>query len=80
MALTISDDVHHNNAVRICSAAVQLGKCRLITSHVAVTGAVAAVRKRVAMSYRWRSGTEEERAGVDEKAGVAVSRLLNRID
>ena len=79
MALAIPDDMHHDDAVRVCDAAVRRGVYRLVTSHLAVMEAMAVVRKRVTTSHRLRSGTEEERAGVDADAGRATDDMLRRI-
>ncbi len=80
MALAIPADMHHDDAVRVCNAAVRRGGYRLVTSHLAVMEAIAVVRKRVTTSHRLRSGTEEERAGVDADAGRATDDMLKRVD
>ena len=80
MALAIPADMHHDDAVRVCDAAVRRGGYRLVTSHLAVMEAMAVVRKRVTTSHKLRSGTEEERAGVDADAGRATAAMLKRID
>ena len=79
MALAIPADMHHDDAVRVCDAAVRRGGYRLVTSHLAVMEAIAVVRKRVTTSHRLRSGTEEERAGVDADAGRATAAMLKRV-
>ena len=80
MALSDPDDLHHEDAVRTCRAAVDLGRCRLVTSPLAVMEAVGSVRKKVTMSHRLRSGSEAERARADGDADRAVALMLNRVN
>lgn len=80
VALAIPGDMHHGDAVRVCSAAVQRGGCRLITSPLAVMEAIAAVRKKVTTSHRLRSGSEEERAEVDADAGRAAALVIECVN
>ena len=79
MALSDPEDMHHEDAVRTCSAAVNLGRCRLVTSPLAVMEAVGSVRKKVTTSHKLRSGSEAERARVDEDADRAAALTLDRI-
>ena len=79
MALSDPDDMHHEDAVRTCSAAVNLGRCRLVASLLAVMEAVGSVRKKVTTSHRSRSGSEAERARVDGDADRAAALMLDHI-
>lgn len=78
VALAVAFDLHHNDAVRTCVALLQGGH-QLITSRLAIIEAIGAVRKKITMSHRYRSGSEEERAGVDADAAKAVEDLLKLI-
>ena len=78
VALSIAGDAHHDDAVGACTAMEQ-GKCHMITSSLAVMEAVAAVRKRITMSHKRRSGSEDERADVDAHASRAAAGMLNLV-
>ena len=79
VALAVAFDLHHNDAVKTCVALLHGGH-RLITSRLAVIEAIGAVRKKITTSHRYRSGSEEERAGVDADAAKAVEDLLGIIE
>ena len=78
-ALSDPDDMHHEDAVRTCSAAVNLGRCRLVTSPLAAMEAVGSVRKKVTTSHKPRPGSEAERARADGDAGGAAALVLDRM-
>ena len=79
MALSDPDDMHHEDAVRTCSAAVNLGRCRLVASLLAAMEAVGSVRKKVTTSHKPRPGSEAARARVDEDADRAAALMLDRM-
>ena len=79
MALSDPDDMHHEDAVRTCSAAVNLGRCRLVTSPLAAMEAVGSVRKKVTTSHKPRPGSEAERARADGDADGAAALVLDRM-
>lgn len=55
MAITIAEDVHHDDAIRVINAAVRNG-WRLIISYMVIFEAISAVRKRITTSYKRQSG------------------------
>ena len=79
IALSISDDMHHDDASRVCNAAVR-SNCVLITSYLAIMEAVGVVRKNAITLCRRRSGGEDEQASVEAYADAAVTDMLNNVD
>ena len=78
VAVSVLDDIHHADAVRVLDAAVRNG-CRLITTYAVILELMGAVRKKVITSHKRQSGSEEERAGVEASADVAVARAIKII-
>ena len=78
VALALLIDLHHEGAVRTYTALLE-GGYRLVTSRLAVMEAVGAVRKKITVLHRHRSGSEEERAGADAEAAGAVEGMLRFI-
>ena len=76
VALTVADDMHHNDAVRTCDAAVRSGKCQLVTSPLAIMEAAGAIRKKITRSHRLRTGSEEGRANVIADANRAAAHMF----
>ena len=74
VALAVPDDMHHDDTVRVCRAAVRSGYL-LIASPLAIMEAVAAIRKKFTSLRRRRSGSEKETAGVEAEAGMAVAHM-----
>ena len=73
------DDMHCAGASGACAAAWQ-GRCRVITSLLAVMEAVGAIRKRVTVAQRCRSEGVGERGVVDSIVQEAVNTLLALVD
>ena len=78
VAMALAIDLHHTGAIRTYEA-LREGGYRLVTSRLAVMEAVGAVRKKITVLHRHRSGSEEERAGVDAEAARAVEDMLGFI-
>ncbi len=78
VAVSVLEDIHHADAVRVLDAAVRSG-CRLITTHAVILELIGAVRKKVITSHKRQSGSEEERAGVEASADAAVARAIKII-
>ena len=79
VAASVLEDIHHADAVRVLDAAVRSG-CRLITTYAVILELIWAVRKKVTMSHKRQSGSEEERASVEADADEAVARAIGIID
>ena len=79
VALALAIDLHHTGAIRTYEA-LREGGYRLVTSRLAVMEAVGAVRKKITLLHRHRSGSEAERAGVDAEAARIVKDMLGFID
>ena len=75
MAITIAEDVHHDDAIRAINAAVRSG-WRLIISHMVIFEAISAVCKRITTSYKHQSGSKEEQAGVEATANATVAHMF----
>ncbi len=78
VAASVLEDIHHADAVRVLDAAVRSG-CRLITTYAVILELIWAVRKKVTMSHKRQSGSEEERASVEADADKAVARAIGII-
>ena len=72
MALPIANDAHHGDASAAYGAAVRSGRGPT-APHPAAMEAVGAVRKKITTSQRPRSGSRDERAGVEARAETAVA-------
>ena len=79
MAITIAEDVHHDDVIRVINAVVRNG-WRLIISYMVIFEAINAVRKRITTSYKRQSGGEEERAGVEATADATVAHMFKILD
>ena len=64
VALLDPDDMHHVDAIRVFRAMAKMGY-KMIISLLAVTEAVAAVRKKAARSHKCKSKSAEELAGAE---------------
>ena len=71
--------MHNAGAAGACAVAWQ-GGFRVVTSRLAVMEAVGAIRRRITSSHRYRSGDDDERRAVDERARGAVAALLDLVD
>ena len=78
-ALYDLEDAHHDGAVRVLRAITRRGY-RAVTSPLAVMEAVAVVRKRAARSYRCRSESTEELAGVEVHVQDAAGGMSEFVD
>ena len=78
VALALVIDLHHAGAIRTYTA-LREGGYRLVTSRLAVMESIGAVRKKITVLHRHRSGSEEERAGADAEAARAVEGMLGFI-
>ena len=78
-ALFDLEDVHHDGAVRAFRAIARKGY-KAVTSRLAVMEAVAIVRKKAARSYRCRSESAEELAGVEAHVQDAAGGMSAFVD
>ena len=72
------EDPHYEGAARLDAFARQ-NKWRVITSPLAIMEAVDVVRKRAAMSHRYRSGSDKEMEAVDDYVRLDGADLLRVI-
>lgn len=71
--------MHSAGAAGACAVAWQ-GRFRAAAPRLAVMEAVGAIRRRITPSRRHRSGDDDERRAVDERAREAVAALLDLVD
>ena len=79
VALLVPGDAHHEGAVRTLYAMWRAGY-RIVVSPLTLMETLAAIRKKITTSNRCRSGSEEERAGVEARAQNAVDDALELLD
>ena len=71
--------MHNAGAAGACAVARQ-GRFRAAASRLAAMEAAGAIRRRITSSHRYRSGDDDERRAVDERARGAAAALLGLVD